>query len=82
MISYTIPFKRTKKALGSYTVDTHHIFNLNGGRDNMPYWLQRQLRRAFLGKDERQIRILNDCWYLYQRTLKPEYEEERSKENS
>lgn len=34
----------------------------------MPYWLQRQLRRAFLNKDRRQIHILNDCWYLYIKT--------------
>jgi hypothetical protein len=34
----------------------------------MPYWLRRQLRRAFYKKDRRQISILNDCWYLYQRT--------------
>ncbi|PTM53267.1 cortex morphogenetic protein CmpA [Desmospora activa] len=32
----------------------------------MPYWLQRQLQRAFQGKDRRQIRILNDCWFQYQ----------------
>ncbi|EGK09511.1 cortex morphogenetic protein CmpA [Kroppenstedtia eburnea] len=32
----------------------------------MPYWLRRQLQRAFLGKDRRQIRILNDCWFQYQ----------------
>lgn len=41
----------------------------------MPYWLERQLRRAFLNKDRRQVRILNDCWYLYQETYKPNYSE-------
>ncbi|MDR6227551.1 cortex morphogenetic protein CmpA [Desmospora profundinema] len=32
----------------------------------MPYWLRRQLQHAFQGKDRRQIRILNDCWFQYQ----------------
>ncbi|GAA0351850.1 cortex morphogenetic protein CmpA [Bacillus horti] len=32
----------------------------------MPYWLQRQLRKAYSLKDIHQIRMLNDCWYLYQ----------------
>ncbi|MDA8352778.1 MAG: cortex morphogenetic protein CmpA [Firmicutes bacterium] len=32
----------------------------------MPYWLCKQLQRAFHGKDRRQIRILNDCWFQYQ----------------
>ncbi|QKG85438.1 cortex morphogenetic protein CmpA [Kroppenstedtia pulmonis] len=32
----------------------------------MPYWLTKQLKRAFQGKDRRQIRILNDCWFQYQ----------------
>ncbi|MBO8171645.1 MAG: cortex morphogenetic protein CmpA [Bacillaceae bacterium] len=32
----------------------------------MPYWLRKQLRRAFIGKDSRQIRLLNDCWFLFQ----------------
>ncbi|WP_142506788.1 cortex morphogenetic protein CmpA [Melghirimyces algeriensis] len=33
----------------------------------MPHWLCKQLQRAFYGKDRRQIRILNDCWFQYQR---------------
>ncbi|WP_148302520.1 cortex morphogenetic protein CmpA [Caldalkalibacillus mannanilyticus] len=43
----------------------------------MPDWLTRQLRRAFRKKDRRQICILNDCWYLYQKT----YQSEHSKKN-
>ncbi|MBB3108504.1 hypothetical protein FHS18_000532 [Paenibacillus phyllosphaerae] len=31
----------------------------------MPQWLCNQLMRAFLKKDRRQIRLLNDCWYFY-----------------
>lgn len=31
----------------------------------MPQWLQRQLKRAFQGKDLRQIRMLNECWFTY-----------------
>ncbi|RXT05197.1 cortex morphogenetic protein CmpA [Ammoniphilus sp. CFH 90114] len=31
----------------------------------MPEWLRKQLMRAFLGKDRRQIRLLNDCWFVY-----------------
>ncbi|WP_120190074.1 cortex morphogenetic protein CmpA [Ammoniphilus oxalaticus] len=31
----------------------------------MPGWLRRQLMRAFQGKDHRQIRLLNDCWFGY-----------------
>ncbi|MBP1930039.1 cortex morphogenetic protein CmpA [Ammoniphilus resinae] len=31
----------------------------------MPEWLRKQLMRAFLGKDRRQIRLLNDCWFIY-----------------
>jgi len=31
----------------------------------MPQWLCNQLMRAFLKRDRRQIRLLNDCWYFY-----------------
>ncbi|MFK7696905.1 cortex morphogenetic protein CmpA [Paenibacillus sp. HJGM_3] len=31
----------------------------------MPQWLCHQLERAFMKKDLRQIRLLNDCWYFY-----------------
>ncbi|WP_166241204.1 cortex morphogenetic protein CmpA [Paenibacillus turpanensis] len=31
----------------------------------MPNWLRTQLMRAFLTKNRRQIRLLNDCWYFY-----------------
>lgn len=36
----------------------------------MPHWLQKQLKRAFIGKDRRQIRLLNDCWFLYMQKTK------------
>jgi hypothetical protein len=32
----------------------------------MPKWLCNQLRGAFHKKDQKQIRLLNDCWFLYQ----------------
>ncbi|WP_108024047.1 cortex morphogenetic protein CmpA [Melghirimyces profundicolus] len=35
----------------------------------MPYWLRNQLQRAFQGKDRRQIRILNDCWFQYRQKV-------------
>lgn len=31
----------------------------------MPQWLQNQLSRAFLRKDKRNLRMLNDCWFFY-----------------
>ncbi|WP_154666042.1 cortex morphogenetic protein CmpA [Paenibacillus pinihumi] len=31
----------------------------------MPQWLCNQLMRAFIKKDRRQIRLLNDCWFFY-----------------
>jgi len=31
----------------------------------MPQWLCNQMMRAFLNKDTRKIRMLNDCWYFY-----------------
>ncbi|MCR8659519.1 cortex morphogenetic protein CmpA [Paenibacillus endoradicis] len=31
----------------------------------MPHWLRNQLMKAFLTRDSRQIRLLNDCWYFY-----------------
>ncbi|MBB6730834.1 cortex morphogenetic protein CmpA [Cohnella zeiphila] len=33
----------------------------------MPQWLCNQLMRAYLKKDRRQIKMLNDCWFFYQR---------------
>ncbi|ASS66750.1 MULTISPECIES: cortex morphogenetic protein CmpA [Paenibacillus] len=36
----------------------------------MPQWLSSQLMRAFQQKDLRQIRLLNDCWFIY-RTKEP-----------
>lgn len=32
---------------------------------NMPQWLRNQLMKAFLSRDSKQIRLLNDCWYYY-----------------
>lgn len=33
----------------------------------MPQWLCNQLMRAYLKKDRRQIKMLNDCWFFYHR---------------
>lgn len=38
----------------------------------MPQWLCNQLMRAFLKKDRRQIRLLNDCWYFYRTSNRPD----------
>ncbi|WP_157272983.1 cortex morphogenetic protein CmpA [Paenibacillus daejeonensis] len=38
----------------------------------MPQWLCNQLMRAFLKRDRRQIRLLNDCWYFYRTRTQPE----------
>lgn len=38
----------------------------------MPQWLCNQLMRAFLKKDRRQIRLLNDCWYFYRNKTVPD----------
>ncbi|MFC3343481.1 cortex morphogenetic protein CmpA [Paenibacillus abyssi] len=37
----------------------------------MPQWLCNQLMRAFLKKDRRQIRLLNDCWFFYRTKSQP-----------
>lgn len=31
----------------------------------MPEWLQKQLIVAYLTKNQRKIRLLNDCWFFY-----------------
>ncbi|WP_157404707.1 cortex morphogenetic protein CmpA [Shouchella shacheensis] len=31
----------------------------------MPTWLRKQLRRAFIEKDRRQLKVLNQCWFYY-----------------
>ncbi|WP_139279073.1 cortex morphogenetic protein CmpA [Seinonella peptonophila] len=31
----------------------------------MPKWLMKQLKSAFLNKNRRQIRLLNECWFSY-----------------
>ncbi|GGD75682.1 cortex morphogenetic protein CmpA [Paenibacillus nasutitermitis] len=38
----------------------------------MPQWLCNQLMRAFVKKDRRQIRLLNDCWYFYRTKQQPD----------
>jgi len=38
----------------------------------MPAWLCSQLQKAFRGKNVKQIRLLNDCWYFYRASLDPE----------
>ncbi|MDQ0340454.1 hypothetical protein J2S00_003269 [Caldalkalibacillus uzonensis] len=39
----------------------------------MPRWLQNQLQRAFYEKDLYQIRLLNECWYLYYTRLQGKF---------
>ncbi|MCM2677030.1 cortex morphogenetic protein CmpA [Alkalicoccobacillus plakortidis] len=34
----------------------------------MPNWLKKQLKRAFVEKNKYQLRVLNQCWFYYQRT--------------
>jgi hypothetical protein len=31
----------------------------------LPQWLCQQLMKAYLKKDRRQIKLLNECWYFY-----------------
>lgn len=31
----------------------------------MPEWLCKQLTVAYLTKNQRKIRLLNDCWFFY-----------------
>ncbi|MBP1993137.1 cortex morphogenetic protein CmpA [Paenibacillus eucommiae] len=31
----------------------------------MPQWLSNQIMGAFLNKNKRQIRLLNDSWFFY-----------------
>lgn len=31
----------------------------------MPKWLIKQLEQAFLYKNRREIRMLNQCWFMY-----------------
>ncbi|EZP79201.1 hypothetical protein H839_00620 [Parageobacillus genomosp. 1] len=33
----------------------------------MPTWLQNQMRRAYYEKNRYQIKLLNQCWFFYQR---------------
>ncbi|MDG5787931.1 cortex morphogenetic protein CmpA [Evansella sp. AB-P1] len=35
----------------------------------MPSWLQRQMQEAYQQKDLRRIRLLNQCWFYYKKTL-------------
>jgi len=41
----------------------------------MPRWLVNQLRNAYLDKDTRLIRLLNDCWFFYRRQTNTEEEQ-------
>ncbi|TSB45857.1 cortex morphogenetic protein CmpA [Alkalicoccobacillus porphyridii] len=34
----------------------------------MPTWLKKQLRRAFAEKNKYQLRVLNQCWFYYQKS--------------
>lgn len=34
----------------------------------MPQWLRQQLMKAYLKKDRRQIKLLNECWFFYRNT--------------
>ncbi|MBU9710443.1 cortex morphogenetic protein CmpA [Evansella tamaricis] len=34
----------------------------------MPSWLQRQLEEAYIKKDTRRIKLLNQCWFYYKQT--------------
>ncbi|MDE5416074.1 cortex morphogenetic protein CmpA [Alkalihalobacterium chitinilyticum] len=34
----------------------------------MPYWLRKQLKAAFFQKNRYQIKLLNQCWFYYQKT--------------
>ncbi len=33
----------------------------------MPNWLMKQMQKAFLEKDNYQIKLLNQCWYFYRK---------------
>ncbi len=33
----------------------------------MPTWFKRQLRRAYADKNRYQVKVLNQCWFYYQR---------------
>ncbi|WP_128755905.1 cortex morphogenetic protein CmpA [Bacillus sp. LL01] len=33
----------------------------------MPSWFRKQMQRAYLEKDRYQIKMLNQCWFFYQK---------------
>ncbi|MBB5326004.1 MULTISPECIES: cortex morphogenetic protein CmpA [Bacillaceae] len=33
----------------------------------MPTWLKNQMRRAYYEKNRYQIKLLNQCWFFYQK---------------
>ena len=33
----------------------------------MPNWFQNQIRKAFYEKDYYQVKMLNQCWFFYQK---------------
>ncbi|WP_340372615.1 cortex morphogenetic protein CmpA [Peribacillus sp. FSL E2-0218] len=39
----------------------------------MPNWFQNQIRKAFYEKDYHQVKMLNQCWFFYQRKESPGY---------
>jgi hypothetical protein len=55
-------------------VDTNGL-QAREGDVTMPQWLCHQLERAFMKKDRRQIRLLNDCWYFYRTKQTPDSQE-------
>ena len=43
--------------------------NVCQGGKKMPTWLQNQMQKAFYEKDRYQIKLLNQCWFFYRKTL-------------
>lgn len=35
----------------------------------MPVWLQKQMQKAFLQKNSREIQLLNQCWFFYKKSI-------------
>ncbi len=44
-----------------------HRMHVRGGIA-LPQWLRQQLMKAYLKKDRRQIKLLNECWFFYRNT--------------
>ena len=43
--------------------------NVCQGGKKMPTWLQSQMQKAFYEKDRYQIKLLNQCWFFYQKNF-------------